>query len=81
MKFKTLLYKIAVILRLRSSPGFNQLMYRGVPIIQRDMIPTSELWIVSKNGRTIKKINIETQKSTTIKLKKPFRENWLDWSI
>lgn len=38
--------------------GFNQLMYKGKPIILRDDVPTGELWMVDKNGKIFKKIKI-----------------------
>ena len=47
-------------------PGFQRLMYRGIPIVLRDDIPKNVFLFRQKDG-SWKKLNIKTQRISKIK--------------
>lgn len=66
-KFKKLLYKLGVKLHLISPAGFQQLYYRGLPVVLRDEMPENVIAFANKDGKTGQLLNIKTLKVTKLK--------------
>lgn len=64
---------------MKKDRGFTQLMYKGVPVIQNEPIPRQELWLISKDGKTMTKFNIKTLEKEVIKIPKGFKKNYINW--
>jgi len=64
MKIKNLFYRLMVRLGIYKERGFTQLMYRGVPIVQREDMPDNEIGFFDERSGKFKTLNIKTGKVT-----------------
>lgn len=60
-KFKGFVHKYCYHSNTMGSPGFTQLMYNGVPVVQKDYVPTGEVWLTDDDGKVIQKIKVDLE--------------------
>jgi hypothetical protein len=63
---KKFINKILIFLHLKKEYGFTQLMYRGIPVIQREDFPANKIGFLNKKTGIMQIVDIESREIKTI---------------
>lgn len=53
---KKFIHKLLVFLHLRHNT-FSEIKYRGIPVIQRDDVPSGEIWLINDHGWKFRRLS------------------------
>jgi len=59
---KNFIHRLLVFLHLKEDYGFTKLMYRGVPVVLKDYMPSDPVGFINENTAKVRILNWKTQK-------------------
>lgn len=59
---KNFIHKLFVFLHLKEDYGFTRLMYRGIPIVEREDMPTNKIGFINEETARVRILNWKTGK-------------------